>query len=93
MRISSNRPKNTTSLPESALESDALQGRCAQSETTPDSANSPAISDAEAASLRNEKLAAIRQAIADGAYDSDDLLNRALDRMRAAIQNGDEPIS
>lgn len=88
MRISSNRPKNSVHQPDSALESDLSTAHCAndQADGATDSAE---ISDVEAAGLRSEKLAAIRQAIADGAYDSDDLLLRALDRMRAAIQNGE----
>lgn len=89
VRIFSNRPKTSAHQPDSALESDSPAAHCADDKTN-GVADSPAISDAEAANLRNEKLATIRQAIADGAYDSDDLLIRALDRMRAAIQNGEE---
>ncbi|GEM_PF-1570418 len=36
---------------------------------------------AEAQQLREEKLAAICQAVENGAYDSDDLLEKALGRM------------
>lgn len=45
-----------------------------------DAVESP-ISDAEALQLREEKLAAIRKAIAAGAYDSDEILEKALGKM------------
>ena len=44
------------------------------------------VSDEEALALRQEKLAAIRKAIDAGAYDSDQLLEKAMNRMREAIE-------
>ncbi|MFN9719268.1 MAG: hypothetical protein ACK58L_11265 [Planctomycetota bacterium] len=41
----------------------------------------PAISDEESQALRQEKLEAIKAAVARGDYDSDDLLEKAMDRM------------
>lgn len=49
------------------------------------------VTGAEALQLRQEKLAAIQQAIARGDYDSDELLERALDRMLNRIEeSGDQ---
>ncbi|MEZ6133016.1 MAG: hypothetical protein R3C59_30460 [Planctomycetaceae bacterium] len=47
----------------------------------------PAICDDEAAELRAEKLAEIRRAIAAGAYDSDELLDKALRKMQESFRN------
>ena len=44
------------------------------------------VSDEEALALRQEKLAAVRKAIDAGDYDSDQLLEKAMNRMREAIE-------
>lgn len=93
MRISTNRPKEAAALPGTAQEVGSSANHAVDDESASVSAESSAISESEADNLRMEKLAAIRQAIADGAYDSDDLLLRALDRMRAAIQDDAESSS
>ena len=54
------------------------------------SPHSDPISLQEAAALRQEKLAAIKKAIAAGAYDSEELLEKAMERMKARIENGEE---
>lgn len=51
----------------------------------------PVISDAEAASLRAEKLAAIKRAVDAGDYDSDELLEKAMQRMMDAVEKDDRP--
>ena len=56
----------------------------------PHSEEQASISDAEAAALRQEKLATIKKAIEAGAYDSDELLEKAMERMKAAIENDKE---
>ncbi|MDG2131722.1 MAG: hypothetical protein P8K08_27255 [Fuerstiella sp.] len=48
------------------------------------------ITPAEEAMLRAEKLRTIREAIDRGCYDSDELLDEAMRRMRNAIENGDQ---
>lgn len=57
------------------------------------SANVPAgnLSAQESQTRRQEKLNSIRQAIDSGAYDSDKLLAQAMDRMREAIENEEQP--
>lgn len=49
-------------------------------------AESP-ISPAEEQQLREEKLAAIRRAIDAGAYDSDEILEKALSRMLETLED------
>lgn len=49
-----------------------------------------AISDAEVQSLRAEKLEAIRAAIEAGAYDSGELLDKAMSRLFDAVQHDEE---
>ena len=49
-------------------------------------AESP-ISPAEEQQLREEKLAAIRRAIDAGAYDSDEILEKALNRMLETLED------
>lgn len=60
-----------------ALEVQAGQGSQAEEASVVDES----ITDAEANQLRQEKLAEIRRAIAAGAYDSDELLEKSLARM------------
>ncbi|MCA9059053.1 MAG: hypothetical protein KDA85_11155, partial [Planctomycetaceae bacterium] len=48
------------------------------------------VSSAELEQLRGEKLAAIRQAIAAGAYDSEELLFRAMERMIDRLEESAE---
>lgn len=48
------------------------------------------LSTAEAHQLRQEKLAAIRQAVENGDYDSDALLEKALTRMLPKIDLSDD---
>ena len=43
----------------------------------------------EMARLRNEKLDAVRAAIASGAYDSEELLEKAMDRMMRRLEQPD----
>lgn len=45
------------------------------------------ISPAEEQQLREEKLAAIRRAIDAGAYDSDEILEKALRRMMETLED------
>ncbi|MEO2017483.1 MAG: hypothetical protein ABGZ53_24280 [Fuerstiella sp.] len=55
-----------------------------------DDADTPeddAITPKEEAELRAEKLRTIREAIDRGTYDSDELLDEAMRRMRNAIEN------
>lgn len=56
-----------------------------------DSKEADSISETEAATLRQEKLATIKKAIEAGAYDSEELLEKAMNRMRDMIENGKEP--
>ena len=51
----------------------------------PEAEESP-ISDVEAAAIRAEKLAAIKKAVDAGEYDSDDLLEKAMQRMLDAVE-------
>lgn len=51
------------------------------------------VSPEELAQLRSEKLAAIQKAIAAGAYDSDELLEKALQKMLERIQDDSEGTS
>jgi len=58
-----------------------------------DDADTPvadAITPEEEAGLRAEKLRTIREAIARGTYDSDELLDEAMRRMRNAIENDNQ---
>ncbi|HIE97742.1 MAG TPA: hypothetical protein EYQ63_12180 [Fuerstia sp.] len=58
-----------------------------------DAADSPeadAISPEEEAALRAEKLRTIQEAVDRGTYDSDDLLDEAMRRMRNAIENDNQ---
>lgn len=50
----------------------------------------PPVSDAEQEQLRQERLAAIRQAVESGAYDSDDLLEKSLRVMLERIDDDTE---
>lgn len=50
---------------------------------------SNAISEEEVVEIRNEKLEAVKKAVQDGAYDSDELLDIALARMLNAVENDD----
>ena len=52
----------------------------------PPEVEKPPISDSEAAALRAEKLAAIKKAVDAGDYDSDDLLEKAMQRMLDAVE-------
>ncbi|APZ90842.1 hypothetical protein [Fuerstiella marisgermanici] len=45
------------------------------------------LSEEEVQALRQEKLKTIRAAIDAGVYDSDDLLEKAMNRMREAIKD------
>ena len=47
------------------------------------------ISRGEMTELRQEKLSAVHAAIASGAYDADELLDRAIDLMWQRIQDAD----
>ena len=47
------------------------------------------ISETEAAALRSEKVAAIKKAVEAGAYDSEELLEKAMTRMKERIENED----
>jgi C-terminal processing protease CtpA/Prc len=53
-----------------------------------DSETGASLTPLELAQLRNEKLEAIRMAIARGDYDSEELLDKALERM---LQRLEEP--
>ena len=57
---------------------------------TPPIDNDSGVSEQEAAALRAEKINAIRKAIASGAYDSDELLGRAMDRMMESLEESDD---
>ena len=52
----------------------------------PPEVENPPISDSEATALRAEKLAAIKKAVDAGDYDSDDLLEKAMQRMLDAVE-------
>lgn len=82
-RLSSVRLSNT---PETDPEVE--QEMSVDSET--DDNGETAISDAEADALRQQRLATIRKAVEAGLYDSDELLEKAMKRMRAAIENEDD---
>ena len=58
--------------------------------TTPESDTEGSILEAEAAAMRREKLATIKKAVAAGAYDSDELLEKAMLRMKERIENEDD---
>lgn len=49
------------------------------------------ITDAEATALRQERLLEIRKAVESGAYDSDELLELAMNRMRQAVEREQKP--
>ena len=63
-----------------------LQRADVPNESTSELDDAP-ISAEEAAALRSEKLEAIKQAIDEGVYDSDDLLEEAMRRLRESIRN------
>ena len=48
------------------------------------------LSATEVTQLRQEKLAAVRQAVADGVYDSQELLEKALVRMLDRLEDSPE---
>ena len=85
MGDTSNRIKDITQLLDS-------EQSCADSPPVlPESEVPDAISSEEAAEFREQKLSAIRQAINAGAYDSEELLEHAMKKMRAAIEDGEQP--
>ena len=45
------------------------------------------LSETELVRLRREKLATIRQAVADGVYDSEELLEEAMDRILERLED------
>ena len=49
------------------------------------------LSDEEAQELRAQRLQAIRKAVEAGAYDSDELLEKALERMRRKLEDDTDP--
>ncbi len=57
---------------------------------TPPIDNDSGVSEQEASALRAEKINAIRKAIASGAYDSDELLGRAMDRMMKSLEDSED---
>ena len=61
-----------------------------EAKKTPPIDNDSGVSEQEAAALRAEKINAIRKAIASGAYDSDELLGRAMDRMMESLEDSDD---
>ncbi len=85
MGDNSNRIKDTTPL------LDSEQANVVSPQVMPEPEASDAISPEEAAEFREQKLAGIRQAINAGAYDSDELLQHGMQKMRAAIEDGDLP--
>ncbi len=48
------------------------------------------LSATEVTQLRQEKLAAVRQAVADGVYDSQELLEKAMVRMLDRLEDSPE---
>ena len=78
---------HTSSESSVVVEQDSLTAPLAAS-TTEDSS---VVSPEEEAEFRRQKLAAIRSAIEAGAYDSDDLLEQAMLKMRASIERGEKP--
>ena len=48
------------------------------------------LSATEVTQLRQEKLAAVRQAVADGVYDSQELLEKAMVRMLDRVEDSPE---
>jgi anti-sigma28 factor (negative regulator of flagellin synthesis) len=69
------------------LTTDATENQAAPKAAVPPQSD---LSPAEALQLRQEKLAAIRQAVENGAYDSEALLEKALARMRKTIDLSDD---
>lgn len=55
----------------------------------PDDSSAP-MSLEEEAVMRAERLRTIRQAIENGAYDSDDILNVAMNRLRRTIERSEQ---
>ncbi|MEQ9409029.1 MAG: hypothetical protein RIK87_14935 [Fuerstiella sp.] len=88
-----NRLRSTEPLSEDVQATDDIGLPPAESaEASADrSQNADSLSSAEARLLQNEKLTAIRAAIDAGHYDSDELLAKAMNRMRAAIEKETDP--
>jgi len=81
--IFSNRLKTTDdpgNVPLSAAPGDSDEELNSEQPNVP-----PGISDEEATALRAEKLKAIREAIDAEAYDSDELLHKALQKMQDSL--------
>jgi len=69
------------------LTTDATENQAAADAAVPPQSD---LSTVEALQLRQEKLAAIRQAVENGTYDSDALLAKALARMLQKIDLSDD---
>lgn len=74
-RVANSRDKNSASDAPTAAQRDGME----------DSDSS--LSEGELADLQAEKLKAIRDAVRAGVYDSDELLAKAMNRLRAEIEN------
>jgi C-terminal processing protease CtpA/Prc len=57
--------------------------------SAPDEARHAGVTAAEFQALKDEKLAVIRRALENGDYDSDAILEKALDRMLERLEEAD----
>lgn len=76
----------TNRLPGHASQTTDLHARQAD-ELSDSSTDGNEVSPEEADSLRTEKLNAIRSAIDAGTYDSDEILAKAMERLRKSIES------
>jgi Anti-sigma-28 factor, FlgM len=79
--------KQTTIIPGEVSESDALPG--IDPEDGPEAEGF--LLPNEADQLRNEKLAAIRKAIANGSYDAPEVMDKALEKLLERLEADAEP--
>ena len=73
-----------------APEKDADVARTENKATPPSDASLPPMTLEEEAVLRAEKLRTIREAVENGAYDSDDILEIAMNRLRQTIEQSEK---
>ncbi len=87
MSTSSNRLKRAAALLDGHAELDPPELSDAGSAPELSKPVAGGVTDEEALALRNEKLKEIRRAIDAGASDDEELLEKAMNRMRQAIED------